>query len=456
MYAELASAYGGRGGYLDKAIDNYKEAIKADPDTPMLTEELSELYIASGRLRDAQSDAEEALKQNPNDIAARRLLARVFTSQIGDQQRQRIDDAMLKKAIEQYQKITELDPKDVDSLVMLGRLQKVAQNSTEAENAYKKALEIEPENEDALTGLAMVYGDLGNSTEAAAILKKLSDKNPSERSLRALAATYEQMKEYALAAQALQRALELNPPDAGDLKHALADDQMRGKQYQAALNTYQDLVSDDPSDARAYLEMSRIYRQMHDIKKARQMSDSAKKLDPSDIEIRYNEVGILELEGKPADALEAMKSLAASTEKRTYNQRERALRSDLLEELAGMYASSDQVDQSVQALRQAAEVNPDDAPKIEAQIMDTYRAGKDFKNAEDEADKALKDYPDDPQVHAGHAMLLADMGKIDPAAAEIKKYFGPKGDAKNTKGDRQYYRNLAQIYDKGRRNGMTR
>ncbi|HTS74846.1 MAG TPA: tetratricopeptide repeat protein [Bryobacteraceae bacterium] len=460
MYAELASAYGGRGGYLDKAIDNYKAAIKADPGTPMLTEELSELYIASGRLREAQTDAEDALRANPNDIAARRLLARVFTSQIGDQQRQRLDTDMLNKAIEQYQKISQLDPKDVDSLVMLGRLEKVAQNSTEAEKAYKQALAIDPDNEDALTGLAMVYGDLGNTTEAAAILKRMSDKNPSPRSLRALAATYEQMKEYDLAAQALQKALEMNPPDAADLKHALADDQVHAKQYDAAINTYKDLVSDDPTDARAYLEMSRVYRELHDIKNAQAMSDKAKTLDPSDIEIRYNEIGILQSEGKATEALQAMKDLAASTERRTYNQRERALRSDLLQELANMYANIDQIDPAVEALHQAADVNPDEAPKIEAQIMDTYRQGKQFQKAEQEADSALKQFPDDSAVHAGHAMLLADMGKTDQAVAEAKKYLSSgknssAGSNKNGKpaasGDRQYYRMLAQIYDKGRK-----
>src|ERR1700722_6161304 len=65
MYAELASQYGVRGGYLDKAIENYKAAIAADPDSPVLTEELSELYIGSGRLREAQTDAEEGFKKNP-------------------------------------------------------------------------------------------------------------------------------------------------------------------------------------------------------------------------------------------------------------------------------------------------------------------------------------------------------------------------------------------------------
>src|ERR1041385_7589564 len=50
MYAELAGAYGNRGDYVTKAIENYKAAIKADPQTPLLSEELSELYIQAGRL----------------------------------------------------------------------------------------------------------------------------------------------------------------------------------------------------------------------------------------------------------------------------------------------------------------------------------------------------------------------------------------------------------------------
>ncbi len=67
-------------------------------------------------------DAEDALKQNPNDLNSRRLLARIYTHLIGDSQTNQIDPDMVKKAIEQYQKITEADPKDVDSWIMLGRL----------------------------------------------------------------------------------------------------------------------------------------------------------------------------------------------------------------------------------------------------------------------------------------------------------------------------------------------
>jgi cytochrome c-type biogenesis protein CcmH/NrfG len=102
---------------------------------------------------------------------------------------------MLHKATAEYQKIAELDPKDIDSLVMLGRLQKAEVKPAEAEKTYRKALAIDPENEEAQVGLASVLADSGHNEEAANILKKLAEKNPSQESLRRLAAAYEQMKE---------------------------------------------------------------------------------------------------------------------------------------------------------------------------------------------------------------------------------------------------------------------
>src|SRR5579871_4500219 len=190
MYAEMAASEGNR-DYLNRAVENYKDAIKADPSSPVLSEELSDLYIQTGQLRQAQSDAEATLKQNPNDLAARRLLARIFTRQISDQQRNRVNEDMLKAAIEQYQKITEIEPKDVDSWLMLGRLQKVAQNSVDAEKAFQKALAVDPDNDDAMTNLALVYADRGDNKAATDLLKKAAEKSPSADSLLRLAGSYE-------------------------------------------------------------------------------------------------------------------------------------------------------------------------------------------------------------------------------------------------------------------------
>src|SRR3984885_3137528 len=308
LYSELAAAYGNRGEYFSKAAEAYRAALKADPSATFIAEELSDLYIQSGRLREAVLDAEDALKQNPNDLNSRRLLARIYTHLIGDSQTNQIDPDMVKKAIDQYQKITETDPKDIDSWIMLGRLQKAIMNSTEAMNAYKKALELDASNEDAMTGLATVYADLGDNKAAAEMLRKVADKDPNPRSLTSLANVYEQLKDYSLAAEMLRRALDQQPGNA-DLKHGLAEDLLLSDQLDDALKLYQESVAEDPKDEHSLLRMSQIYRQKRDFAKAREAADKAKEIDPNDLEVQYNDVNLLEAEGKIPDAIKTLKGI---------------------------------------------------------------------------------------------------------------------------------------------------
>ena len=62
----------------------------------------------------------------------------------------------------------------------------------------------------------------------------------------------------------------------------------------------------------------------------------------------------------------------------------------LLERLAGLYRSVDQTDPAIDAYRQMADVDPTLASRSSAQIIDAYRAGKDFPKAQQEADAAVK------------------------------------------------------------------
>src|SRR5579884_3221670 len=445
LYADLASSYGNHGEYFNKAIENYRLAMKEDPTAAFIGEELSDLYIQSGRIRDAVTEAEDTLKQNPGDLGARRVLARIYTRLIGDPQANRIDETMVKKAIEQYQQITAKDPKDADSWIMLGRLEKVAQNSVEAQNAYKKALELDPNNEDALTGLAMVYAELGNSKEAADLLRRAADLDPSPRSLAQLANAYEQMKDYSLAAETLRRAVQQAPGNA-DLQRAYAEDLLRSDQVDAALKVYQDISAEDPKDAESQLRLSQIYRQKRDFAKAREAEQKAKQIAPDDMQVRFNEVMLLESEGKLPEAIATLKGILDSTAQKTYEPNEKATRVELLERLAALYQQNEQYAPAIEALRQLGEVDPDIAPKAEARIIDTYRAAKEFAKAQQESDAALKKYPNDRAVLAAHASLLADLGKTDQAVAETKKLF-------NGKDDRETWLALAQVYDKAKNYG---
>ena len=445
LYAEMAGAYGGRGNdYINQAIQNYKSAIKADPQTALLSEELSELYIATGRLREAQTDAEDALKQNPNDVGAHRMLARIFMRQIGDSQRNRIDETMLKRTIAEFTKITELDAKDSDAWLMLGRLHKVAQNSVESEKAYKNALDLDPENEDALNGLALVYADLGNSRGAADLLKKAAEKHPSARSLQTLASAYEQMREFGLAAEALRRALDTEPPNADELRGALAQDLLFADRFDEARQIYEDTVAKAPGDAQSWLRLSQVHLRQRNFAKAREASDKARAIEPNNIEIRYSEVNILRAEGRTVDAIQSLKEILTSTAKRSYNQGERASRVVLLERLSGMQREADQTADAVATLRQMSELDPESASRASAEIIETYRTGKELQKAEQEATAAEKKWPNDRILKLTRADLLAETGKVNEAASDVRKLMDGKD-------DRDLYLKLADVYSKGKK-----
>jgi tetratricopeptide (TPR) repeat protein len=440
LYAEMAAAYGNRGEYFSKAADAYRAALKADPGATFIAEELSDLYIQSGRLREAVLDAEDALKQNPNDLNSRRLLARIYFHLIGDAQTNQIDPDMVKKAIEQYQKITEADPKDVDSWIMLGRLQKWLQNSTEALAAYKKALSLDADNEDAMTGLATVYADLGDNKAAAEMLRKVAEKDPNPRSLTSLAGVYEQLKDYSLAAEMLRRALDQQPGNA-ELKAALAEDLVFSDQLDDALKLYQEAVAEDPKDIKAELRISQIYRQKRDFAKAREAADKAKEMDPNDLEVQFNDVNLLESEGKIPDAIKTLKGILDATAKKSYSASEKGSRSQLLGNLGELNRTIEQYGAAVDAFRQWADLDAEGAGRAEAEIIETYREAKEYPKAEAEADAAIKKFPKDRVVSATRSSVLSDLGKTDAAVAEAKRLM----DGKN---DREVDLSLADIYEK--------
>jgi tetratricopeptide (TPR) repeat protein len=442
LYEEMAASYGNRSDYVNKAIDNFRLAMKEDPSASFLVEDIAELYRVSGRIREAVEEAQTALKTNPDDLNARRVLAHIYAQQIGDAQANHIDEGMARRAVEQYKFITGKDPKDVESLVMLGRLDRVLGDSVDAEAAFKKAMESDADNDDAVTGLAGVYSDRGDMKSSSALLEKLTQKDPTPRGLIGLASNYESMKEYSLAADAYKKAIELDPNRA-ELKAALAQDLALGERYDEALKTYQELAAANPQDAQPYVGMAQVYQQQHKMDDARRMLEKGKQLDPDNIEIRYNEVRLLEQEGKNADAIAVLKGILDSTTRRNYDAQQRVTRAKMLQELGELYRKNAQYDLALDTFRQMGTLDPDSGALASAQVIDTYRASKDYAKADQESAAAATKYPNDRVLHEVRAELLSDEGKTEAAVAELKKLL----DGKN---DRQVYLEVADAYQKSK------
>lgn len=385
IYAEMAQAYGNRPEYLNKAVQFYQEALKADPNAAEIFEELTELYVATNRLRDAVTTAEDTLKRNPENVDARRMLGKIYMRMISTQDN-KINEEYLKKALEQFKAVTEKDPKDADSWVMLGRLYRVSNNSPDAEKAFNAAIAAEPENVDALTSLAQLYSDLGDNGRAVEKLKAAAEKSPNPETLIALGQTYEQMHDYKNAAETFKKALEANP-DNVRLQRVLAQTLLQADRLDDALEVFQKLSADEPRDSQLKLRIAEIYRAKRDYAKAREVLNQIKATSADEPEVRYNEVKLLEAEGKLPEAITIMSALVKGTEKRNYSAAEAESRVMMLQELAILYRSNGQYPQAIEQFRLAGKLTK--SPAISLQIIDTYRAAKDNESARKEADAAI-------------------------------------------------------------------
>ncbi len=444
LYANLAAEGLDSNDNINAAIASYKAAIEADPRSGMLTEELSDFYLQFNRVNQARTEAEAAIAKNPNDVAAHRMLARIFVRMISDPQSQRVDATMLRRATEEYQKVVDLDPKDIGSWVFLGRLQRASQNMDAAARSFDRALAIEPDNEDALVGRASVYADKGDTEAAAAMFERAAQKNPSAESWQRLAAAYEQLKEYKLAAETIKKGLALNPENAAELRKALAQDLLNAGEFEEAITAFEAVAADDNEDAEPWLRISQLRMQLGDLAKAREAATKAAMIEPESLEIAFNEVSLLQAEGKPREAIKQLRGIIDNTARKTYTPQQTASRIGLLERLAVMYRMMDQPVESVAVYREILALDNTAEARVSAEIIDTYRGGKKFEEAQKEADAAIRKFANDRGVRIAKATLDADMGRVDLATADIKKMLDGTD-------DRGVYLTLAELYEKGKK-----
>jgi tetratricopeptide (TPR) repeat protein len=160
--------------------------------------------------------------------------------------------------------------------------------------------------------------------------------------------------------------------------------------------------------------------------------------------VKDEEVKVLEGEGKAPQAIAVLKGLVDQTAKKSYSAAESVNRALLLEELGILYRSTGKYPEAVEAFRQASPLNAPAASRYSTEVVDTYRAAKDMESARREADAALKKYPKDRTALLTHASVLADMGKVDEAAAEVKARLAGQNDF-------QTQLALSQLYEKGKR-----
>jgi len=440
MYEEMMAMYG-RAEYANKAIEEYRLAIAADPSSEYLNTALAELYHRTGRIRDAILEAQEIIRRDPNNIEAHKLLGRIYLRSLGDMQSGTQSQEVLQLAIVQYEATVRIEPGNADNYLLLGRLYILDKDLLKAESQFKQAIKLDPGSEEAVTSLAYLYNDEGDSKKALETLNSVPESGRSSKIYAALGATYEKQKDYKSAVTAYQQALKLDKENL-DAMRGLAQNLANDNQVDAALTQYKAVQDADPQDPQASVEMSKLYRRMGKLDLAMESLKKAEPLSQDSMEVAYNEALILEAQGKYDDAAAALQKLVTRTTSSdgNYSAGERSNRALFLERLGNVYRESGRPQQALDSFHKMVDLGGEEAGRGYQELVDTYREQKQWPEASRTAQEAVSKLPDDKNLKMTLAIQLADDGKADEAIKLGKSAINGSAD------DRETYLSLAQLY----------
>ena len=153
-----------------QSIELYKKALELEPASPVIMERLAEIYAKSQRIREAVAEAQLVLKSDAENVAAHRLLARIYVRNLGDMSGGPAPEENLARAVEQFQAILKIEPGDAFSALWLARLYRFENRHDDAEKVLRGVLNHDADNGQALEQLSQLLVDEGRSQDAIDLL----------------------------------------------------------------------------------------------------------------------------------------------------------------------------------------------------------------------------------------------------------------------------------------------
>lgn len=428
----------------DQSVEEYKKALVIEPDSPVILERLAEVYAKSQHTRDAVIQAQAALKLDPNNVDAHRLLARIYVRSLGDLSTGDVQKENIGKALEQFQAILKVDPNDTYSALWLARLYRFENHHDDAEKVLRDILKHDPENGPALEQLSQILVDEGRSQDAIALLTQAAGDSSSPDIYALLGDAYSQEKDYTKAEEAYRKAVDADPDDAGHL-HQLAQVLLTEEKYADALERFKKLSTMEPDQFENYVRMAQLYRRVGNFDEAESSLLRAKQLAPGNLEILYNEALLYEDESRFADAIKVLSDAIAGIKAQASNENSPNALAILYEQLGRAYREEQNFPAAIEAYQELRRLGPESAQRAQMLLIETYRDSRDLDHAIDETKKALANSPKDEQLTVTLAMLYGEKTDTDDATKLLQGLIQGNGN------NQEFFLDLAQVQEQGHR-----
>lgn len=294
LHFNLALAYS-LSGKDAEGIAEYKKALDLKPDLYQAELNLAILLLRQKQPADAVPYLKSAVTQKPKEFRPNYYLAEAL-SQTGE----------FAGAEQAYKTALELDPKSAAAEAGLGRAIAKQNRLSESAPHFRKAAELDPNYRDSLLELAALYEQAKQPEEAVAIYQQFPDNAAAKERVGALLLQSGRLED---AVANLEAAVSKSPTPANQA--ALATAYLKNKQPDKAFPLITSLLQSQPNDYGLRMVYGRMLRDQRKFAEAAQEFFRATKIKPNSAEAWSELAGILVVAENYPAALGALDKLAA-------------------------------------------------------------------------------------------------------------------------------------------------
>ena len=215
---------------LGAAYILFKKAIKANPKIEQFWVSYSNLLIKQKKFEEAANNYKVAMTTIPNSPVIHNNLGGILYTL-----------RRMEESVKNYKKAIEFKPDYAETYNNLGNVLNQLERLEEAELSYRKAIELNPENVEAHKNLGITLQKLDRLDEAEFSLRKTLELKPDHAEAH-----------YNLAIT-LQKLNKLEEAE---------------KSFRKSINSFEKVIKINPSDHKAYSNISNIYLRIKEFEKS--------------------------------------------------------------------------------------------------------------------------------------------------------------------------------------------
>jgi tetratricopeptide (TPR) repeat protein len=392
----------------------------------------AQLALARQDLDKAQEYMEKAWESDPESVYVMKELLSVYLKKRENE-----------KAFQVAAKILEKQPGDLQVLSVFGRISHALERVPEAVDAYEKILTRDPSQQNIYLLLATLYLKEEDPENAIEVLNKLLSNFPdSYAGHYYLGKAYMAIQEFDMAEKEFMTTLELDPGLEEPRFELIELYKIRG-QNEKIINLYQEIMSRDPENVRAAIELGYYYHSQGKTTQSRDIFSKLGRRSDTDMEVlrilvafyldqdEYEKAAIIidgMLSGSPESsdlhylagvandelanhdkALEHLKKVAP--ESRFYK--------NAVIHVAFLYQKMDETDKAIDYLKTAIGKTPED-PDIYHYLGVLYEEAEKYLEAEAVLNEGLKIDPENPKLHFRLGVVYDKLDRKEDSIEKMK------------------------------------